>query len=472
MADKSILDSPYSTRVPADPTNGKGPGYPFGNIQPRQDDPAWQPPRDPLARPDQVRARAEIIPRPIPVSTIQTKFAVSDVQIGLDNHVIGSFNLSADLIDAIMGDDRVQATLGSRVGGLFGRQVKFTRSDKGDPDLAEECLGAWKEAWSTIAPEPALSQMHRWDIMAGFSMSTLIWDTGGEYWVPRLVPWHLRYSWYLPQFFAYYATTQDGVALVSGGDGLWVLHTPHGAYRGWMQGAVRSVAQPWLIRNFAYRDWARYSERHGMPLIISKEPAAGDPALKEQFAEQLNNLGGEIVLRLPQGTEPQFSFGVELLEASDNSWQAFPGLIDRCDMSIVLAILFQNLTTEVSEGSFAAARVHSDVRQNALAADNRALSHTIYTQIARPFAAINFGDANLAPFTEWDVEPVEDREASTKVFGEFAQAVFSLRRAGYEISDPDEIKELAWSLAGLSLKSLTLKKADPLSGGMGMGGAR
>jgi len=186
-----------------------------------------------------------------------------------------------------------------------------------------------------------------------------------------------------------------------------------------------------------------------MPLILSKEPAAGDPVLKEQFAQQLQNLGSEVVLRLPQGVEPQYSFNVELLEASDNSWQAFPGLIDRCDMSIVLAILFQNLTTEVTEGSFAAARVHSDVRQSALAADNRSLSHTIYTQIARPFAAINFGDASLAPTTEWDIEPVEDRNAEGDLFNKFALSLESLTKSGIRVEDPEA---LAWELFGMRLK--------------------
>lgn len=445
------------------------PQFPFGNIVPSNQDPAWQAPVDPLAIPDVVRRRAEVIPRPIPVTTIQTSFTVQDVQNGLDNFVIGNFIRASDLIDAIMGDDRIQATLGSRIGGLFGRPMTFTKARHADDAAAEECLGAWRECWQQIAPDPALDQMHRTDIMAGFSLGTLLWDTGGEYWVPTIVPWHLRYTWYLPQFFSYFSTTQDGVARVTGGDGLWLLHTPHGAYRGWMQGAIRAVAQPWLIRNFAYRDWARFSERHGMPLIVSKEPAAGDPVLKEQFATQLQNLGSEVVLRVPQGVEPQFSYDVSLLEASDNSWQSFPGLIDRCDASIVLAILSETLTTEVKQGSFAAARVHGDVRQDVLASDERSLSLMIYEQIARPFAAVNFGDASLAPTTGWEVTPPVDREVSTRVLDVFAQAVFSLRRAGYEVQDPEDIKALALEIAGLRLPA-TFEKVPPIAGGTSSGG--
>ena len=68
---------------------------------------------------------------------------------------------------------------------------------------------------------------------------------------------------------------------------------------------------------------------------------------------------------------------------------------------------------------------------------------TIYHQIARPFAAFNFGDPDLAPFTEWEVTPAEDFNANADVLVKWANAFELLRRAGLEITDKEGVKEFA-----------------------------
>jgi len=430
---------------------------PFGRVIPRTDDPAFQPPKDPLTDLDSAKADARIIYRQIPITTIQTDWTVAQTRMALNQHVQGIFDQSAQLVDAIVGDDRIQATLGSRTGGLFGRPVRFKPAN--DSSAAREVCDAWSEDWDRIMPEPTLRGMGEWTTMMGFMAGPLTWDTTGDRWVPMLAPWHPRYSFYLPQIFSYVATTQDGLVAIKGGTGKWFLHAPHGEYRGWMRGAVRPTAQPWLIRNMTYRDWARYSERHGMPILRAYTPAAGDPQQRERFVSTVANIGQETAVMLPKGVDEQYSFDLDYLEASDQSWQAFPGLIDRCDMSIVLAILFQNLTTEVKEGSFAAARVHGDVRQSALASDNNGYRLSIRNNIARPYAAFNFGDPELAPWTDWDLEPIEDRDGTTKVFLSFCQGLQALTQAGYQISDPNEIRTLAWNMSGLRLGKVALEKA-------------
>jgi phage gp29-like protein len=421
------------------------------------------PPRDPLADVETAKGAAMVLQRQIPITTIQTDWTIDQVRNALNGHVTGMFDLSSQLIDAITGDDRVQATLGSRCGGLFGRPVQFTPAN--DSDAAKEVCTAWERAWPRIAPEAVLSEVSRWTIMGGWYAAPLAWDTTGPDWIPTVQPWHPRYTFYLPQVFSYYATTQEGITPIEGGSGKWFLHTPHGGYRGWMRGAVRAVAQPWLIRNFAYRDWARYSERHGMPMIRAYVPAAGDPTHRDRFVASLQTIGQETVVMLPQGVDEAFSYDVDVMEASDQSWQAFPGLIDRCDMSIVLALLYQNLTTEVKEGSFAAARVHGDVRQSALASDNSGFHTSIRFNLARPFAAFNYGDPELAPWTRWDVEPVEDRKAQADVFNTFCSALKSLKESGWEFDDARQIKTLAWTMCGLRLKGIALKKAVAVATG-------
>ncbi len=432
----------------------------LGTTDPRTDDVAFQPPTDPL-RP---RESAKVIYRDLPLTMIQTSWNVSDVQNALSAHTIGLFQDSAQLVDALLGDDRVQATLGSRTGGLFGREVKFKPAN--DSGAAREVYDAWVAAWPRIAPEPVLKEIGTWSTMLGFSTSQTVWDTSGALWTPYLRPWHPRYVYYHWQYRCYVAITQDGQVPIQPGDGKWFLHSPNGEYRGWMRGAVRAVAQPWLIRNFAYRDWARYSERHGMPIIKAYVPASGDKDMRAQFVVSMSNIGQETAVELPRGVDKDMGYDLDLLEAVDQAWESFGKLIDRCDTSIVLALLFQNLTTEVKEGSFAAARVHSDVRQGALASDNNALKLSIYSQLARPFAAFNFGDPELAPWTEWDVTPVEDVHAYADLFQKFGTAVEVLRRGGVQFVDANEVERLALAF-GIRLPNVKL--VEPVSGGMGGG---
>ena len=432
-----------------------------GPIDPPTDDIAFQPPKDPLAGGEE---RAKIIYRDLPLTSIQTTWTVSQVQQALAAHSIGLFDQSAQLVDAIVGDDRVQASLGSRTGGLFGREVKFTAGN--DSDAAKECRDAWAKSWSRIAPEPVLKEIQQWAVNLGFSPAQTVWDTESELWTPYLRPWHPRYVYYHWQFRTYVAITQDGQVPIVPGNGKWFLHAPNGEYRGWMRGSVRALARPWMIRDFAYRDWARYSERHGMPIIKAIVPSSGDKDMRAQFIAQVSSIGQETAIMLPKNVDGTVGYDLDLLEAKDQSWESFGRLIDRCDASIVLTLLFQNLTTEVKEGSFAAARVHGDVRQGALASDNAALKLSIYTQLARPFAAFNFGDPDLAPWTEWDVTPIEDVREYADLFQKFGTAVEVLRRGGVQFESAEEVKKLALSF-GLKLPSVKL--VEPVSGGMGGG---
>ena len=436
----------------------------FGRPQRVLDDPAWQPPADPLKRPN-LAAQAMVISREIPLVSVQTSWTITDVRSAYQAMNIGLFDLPSQMVDAIVADPRVQAALTARTSGLLGRQVslRIPRRFRHSP-MAKECLRAFRRAWPAMAAESILSELQKWTLMMGFGPGQLLWDTSGKYAIPHLIPWNPRYVYYHWLFRKYVAITLDGQEPINAGDGHWVNHCPHGEYRGWYRGIVRGVAQPWLIRAYAFRDWARYSERHGFPIIKAKTPAAGDPVQIQQFRASLSTIGQETIVQIPQGVEKQYSFDLEYLEASDGNWEGFQKLIQECSMEITLALMGQNLTTEVKEGSLAAARVHADIKQALLEADARALAMTIYNQIARPFAAINFGNPDLAPVIEWDVSPPEDFQTKVTTFKSFSDAIHQLRVAG---NDVDDINALAADF-GLQL-STPFIKVPPLKAGLGAG---
>lgn len=394
---------------------------------------AYRAPRDPLMTP----ANPEIIYRDIPAA-FQPTWDIASVQSALANHLAGMFVGSSLLTDALLGDPRVQATLTTRTSALYGKQVRF-RGAEADKD--GRCLETWQNAWRRIGPTSVLSEMSRSDVMMGFSPAQLLWDTSDPIWVPIIRQWNTQFAYYDQVGREYIAITYDGLLPIVPGDGKWMLSTPHGAYRGWMHGAVRAVAQPWLTRAFALRDWARYSEIHGIPIVKAKVPAMGDAIQKQRFQASLRNLGSESVVMLPQGIDGILaSYDLDLLEARDNSWQAFLGLVVQCDVSIILAILGQNLTTEIKEGSNAAASEHGDVKQKVTEWDNNTRALSIYRDVARPFAAFNFGDPEKAPYTYWDIEPEAERYDRAKTLQAVAVACFDLSRAGVKFNPLEILK--------------------------------
>lgn len=353
--------------------------------------------------------------------------------------MMGVFATSAKLIDEMTGHDRIISALGSRVGALLGLDEVYKAADE-DTDGA--CLAAWKSAWPTchapIDQGDTIDLIRRQTLMAGLSVSEIVWDTNVEPWQPYLKPWPLELIVRDPVRRCLLANTEDGQVEVVPGDGRWFVHAPGGMYQGHMTGLVRALALPWLLHSLARRDWARYGERHGLPIIKAYTPAVADTADKERFESDLETMGSEAIAVLPQGLDGE-GYDIKLLEAAAQTWEGFDRLIVRCESSITIAIQWQNLTTEVKEGSNAAARVHADVKQAAVTLDDRTWANDVQQQIARPFALWNFGDARKAPRTTRDLQVYEDQVAKCLALETFARAVAQFRQSG----DPVDVAELA-----------------------------
>jgi hypothetical protein len=409
---------------------------------------AFLPPKDPLDGVDP-REIARTVIRDIPIVSIQTGDWTADgIRTALTDHTIGMFNRAALLTDAVTGDDRVEATLGSRTGGLFSQPMKHHVVN--DDHLSRKVRRAWKRSWKKLCPQSVMSELMIWAVMLGFACAQVVWDTTVTPWQPYLRPWHPQYIMWRWDIRKYIALTVDGPVEIDPGNGKWFLFTPHGPYRGWMRGVLRSVAMKWFIKGLAWRDWARFNERHGLPIIKAEVPAAGDPIQKANFVASMRKLGQEAVVGLPQNVDGT-GYDIDLLEARDRAWESFQGTIDRCDRSIVLPILWQNLTTEVKEGSYAAARVHGDVRQTAIEFDNETMTEAVYDQLARPFAAFNFGDPEAATRTTWDVTPYEDFAVIAETLNKLATALNFLRQAGIKVEDPAAVA----SMFGIDLGKLS-----------------
>lgn len=465
----SDSDSPYATQVRPPSSNENALKERLGTPkldQFKTDHPAWQPPQDPLSKAKKSDTR--IVYRDLPIIAALTDWSVQGMREALASHSIGIFYASADLADAILGDDRVQATLGSLISGLFGHEVIFEPAN--DSIAAREVLDAWVDCWPRWATPAVFSELEAYSTLMGFESAQIVWDTEKPIWCPHIKPWHPRYEYYHWDLRRYIAISQNGQIPIVPGDGKWLLHAPFGEYRGWIRGAIRAVAQPWLMRQWAFRDWARYSEKHGIPIVKAFAPAASAEDQRDAFEAALAQLGSESTILLNRGVDGANSYDVEYAEPTDDSWQSFPGLIDRCDMSIVLALMFQNLTTEVKGGSFAATSSHMDIREGQLEFKDASWRTTLRRDVARPFAWLNFGDPELAPKSRWNLPRLSERAAAADAFVKFSTAIEVLARGGIEFMRGEDLQRFAADRFGIKgLPSLVIGKPPSGAGGGGFG---
>jgi hypothetical protein len=439
----------------------------------------FQPPSDPLAGQSKANARFKVV-ADIPLVNVQHDYEVWSVKQATRSLMYGVFDAPGQLMDSMIGDDRIQAALGSLASGLFSQEWIFRPAN--DSKSAREVRDAWAACFpSMLAPDgdapvatthsisvSALTELLRWWLFLRSGPFTIRWSRDAIA-RPYIFPFHPRFTYWHWDLRKMVAITQDGQEAIEPGDGRWGMFG--GAYRSWVHGAIRPLGTPWLMRHWGFRDWARYSEKHGIPITKGMVPFASSQPDRDRFEMALAGLGNESTILLPSsGADPRDRYDVDYAEPKDSSWESFPGLIDRSDMAIILALLFENLTTEVKGGSFAAANQHENILQAGIRYVNTILVETL-PQIARPFAWLNFGDPDLAPWSSLNVKPPSEYSANADNFSKFGTAVEVLARGGIQFADEAELRRFAherFNLRGLPKFKIG---PPPAQGGSGSSGS-
>lgn len=356
------------------------------------------------------------------------------VRAALLDHEQGDFTVSAILADHIRRDPRVFATLDQRVLGTLGLPYCTDPSSdtraKGKAKAIAKSVDAW---WFTAFPESVLAEVLMWRILMGFAVGELVYTYVEDLdeWRPRLVVHHPSFVRFRPRSIAFtddragwFLQTQRGEVRITPGDGRWFLFAYAGE-RPWMNGAVRALAEPWLSAKFGMRDWNRRIELEGVGVRQAKTPENADPKAAKKFVDNIRALGVETTLLVPDG------YGFEMSAMQIAAGQSFQALIERCYTDITIALLGQNLTTQVSGGSFAAASVHALVLLDRVKADVAGLSTTCREQILKPWGRLNVEGWNddLAPWPRWDASLPGDLQAKAQSLLTLGQATEALKKS-------------------------------------------
>lgn len=348
-----------------------------------------------------------------------SSWEISAVRSAIDAHERGSFTSSAVLADYLERNPRIFSALQTRTQGALGLPFDFEAStEKRRAKVAARELGL---PWSQIAPESVLSDLLRWSTLMGVAFAEVWWETSVTGWVPRLRVVHPYWITWRDFEGRFVCQTERGIVPITPGNG-WVVFSSS-SDRPWMRGVVRCLALESEIRTLAVRDWARWSEVHGLPIKKAFIPAQVTDDEKEDFFDDVSSMGVEGSILLPRGATEEESFDLQLLEAVGREHEGFKTLISLASDDIAIAILGQNLTSEVSGGSFAAAQVHDRVRQDYLEADTETLSTCLREQVLCSWARFNKGNEELAPFPYWDAAIPEDREKLANVASTMSAAI-------------------------------------------------
>jgi len=173
----------------------------------------------------------------------------------------------------------------------------------------------------------------------------------------------------------------------------FILHTPRSnGGRPFKSTLGRATAKLWLIKAGAMADWAAFCELFGIPMRVGRYPRDASGAERDLLKAGLRDLGSDGAAIFPDGWE------LQLIESASRTGQPFETLADSINKAFSILWLGATLTTDTTggTGTFAAARIHEDVRNDILYDDARKESVTVGGQLLRPMTRYRFPGQRVA----------------------------------------------------------------------------
>jgi phage gp29-like protein len=350
-------------------------------------------------------------------------------------------------------DDEIPGATRKRVNSVIRAAFSF----EGDDESANKLID---EHWSCIVDKGELFDFMRNFVLMGVGVGVLDWHLKESVWIPcfRNLPTEFLHWDDASKRWKYQA--EEGEFIVEPGNGTWVLLTS--GQRGWLYGLVRALGLLWVAKQFVFRDWNRYNERHGLPIIKAKVPVSVIESEKKKFVQEIQDLNAEGVIALPQGVDgADQNYDIELLETKDQSWQSFQFALERFDRKIQVMLLGGNLGTEVAStgANRAAAETHKDNLDAEVAMpDAEALGQCFQRQVVRAFFFFNRASVRALPYPCWDTEPPEDIQGRATAQKTFGEAISAVQNAGFRVTN---IKEIAEQY-GFDLEEAPENKPQPM----------
>lgn len=372
----------------------------------------------------------------------------------------GYLRSAARLCEWILTDDRVSAALNTRVQSLLGLEPAFEASgDKRRSNRTVKHLDAGEDWWAGY-PEPETALILKWGLVLGVGPAQHQWPQDpdhGDRWLPHPEFWHPQHVRYDTEsrewktwVSAQGSSSQNQEVVVTPGDGQWVFHCPFGKNRPWAWGLWHGLWPLVLLKQLARQDWSRASEKAAI-LALTHDRQAADQALeqsqqqRQQLASDIYNRGRNTVAALPPGVD------LKLVQTVADTEELYNAQIEMANTAIAILIRGGNLGTETKGGSLAA--IESQERTGDLTNlrfDAAAWTTTAHDQSLVWWAEYNYGDARLAPWPVYPVEPDEDLVSKTASDEKAFANADTAERLGFEVDRQEFLEQhkITWCKPG------------------------
>ena len=349
----------------------------------------------------------------------------------------GDLTRLGDLCEQMIADDRIGELLESLAGDVLGCELSFEKTPRmvvGDAEKGDELETDWPIGYD----DDELTSLSIWTLVTGIGFGKHErWVENESRIVPQLKWWHPRqFTFRQPKGATqhwkrqWHVRDHDGIITpVTPGDGTWVMLTRRGEFRPWANGLWRGLAPWWLLKQYAISDWGVHSEKTSKLVVTAEEGVTSDQ--RKAIAKYVYEASKDAVISLPVG------FDMKLIETAANTQQIYDAQIKAADEGFAIAILGQNLSSNVQGGSRAAAEVHERKENRKVRWLGKLLTKGLHDQSLSWWAEYNFGDRSLAPYPHWHTEPPEDYAAKATGLKTLADGLVSLKAAGYKLSTED-----------------------------------
>jgi hypothetical protein len=335
----------------------------------------------------------------------------------------GALMEAADCVEVLLTDDRVDGVLATRTHGLLGLPLHFA---EGSPDAraALDGIGETPGEWWRMHDEAELTRLENWGLILGVGLAQRIAlpRKAGEAQTYKMETWSPRWLRWVDSERAWYVQTTTGEERIEPNDGRWIVYTPYGSHRPWAAGKWNALVFPWLLKRFSLEDRANHSQTLGGSFLVAHAPARSSERQRTKMQTDLGLLTKDSRFVLPEGWDLKF------VEATGRTWEIYDGQIGWADQAITIVLAGQIVTTEGSPG-FNSGNIHDQIKGDFIRFDGERLATCLAEQSLRPWALVNYGSINAAPWPVWNTERPTDLEQRARTFEQLGRSIADLDKA-------------------------------------------
>lgn len=350
----------------------------------------------------------------------------------------GYIRSAVDICDWLLGDDKVRGALDGRINAMFALagQGKLSFDASGDRRRRNRAVRALEagEDWDEMFQESEARQVNYWAILLGLGPAFNDWQIRADHDgrdLPILRFYHpqpLRYDMRERTWMRRTGDGQGSEEPIKFGDGLWFGHMPNGSFRPWSLGLWRGLSRWVLLKHYAIIDSGRLGESVTRGSVEIDKDAKVSVQDRKSLASDLYELARDGQVVLPPGCK------YKLVEASAVTKDLAIQQIQMADNAIAIAIRGGNLSTDVKEGSRAAAEVQERTGDlGNLRADTSSWSTTTHDQSLVYWSEANYGDTRLAPWPVYATDPDEDVKLKADTLNSALDGVEKAERLGFVV---------------------------------------